>query len=39
MARRSFPFIAKAFADMGFAEDRPATATSITIEIVKKPPD
>jgi transposase len=39
LSRRSFPFIAKAFADMGFAGDGPATATSITIEIVRKPPD
>jgi transposase len=35
LSRRSFPFIAKAFADMGFAGDGPATATSITIEIVR----
>ena len=34
LSRRSFPFIAKAFADMGFAGEGPATATSITIEIV-----
>lgn len=39
LSRRSFPFIAKAFADMGFAGDGPANATSITIEIVRKPPD
>src|SRR5829696_1282182 len=39
LSRRSFPFITKAFADMGFAGDGPAHATSITIEIVKKPPD
>src|SRR3954470_6014879 len=39
LSRRSFPFIAKAFADMGFAGDGPATATSITIEIVRKPAD
>jgi putative transposase len=39
LSRRSFPFIAKAFADMGFAGERPANATSITIEIVRKPPD
>ena len=39
LSRRSFPFIAKAFADMGFAGDGPATATCITIEIVRKPPD
>src|ERR671911_2173807 len=34
LSRRSFPFIAKAFADMGFAGERPANATSITVEIV-----
>jgi putative transposase len=39
LSRRSFPFIAKAFADMGFAGAGPANATSITIEIVRKPPD
>jgi putative transposase len=39
LSRRSFPFIAKAFADMGFTGDGPANATSITIEIVRKPPD
>jgi transposase len=39
LSRRSFPFIAKTFADMGFAGDRPANATSIIIEIVRKPPD
>ena len=39
LSRRSFPFIAKAFADMGFAGDGPATATSVIIEIVRKPPD
>src|SRR4029434_1523456 len=39
LSRRSFPFITKAFADMGFAGDGPASATSITIEIVRKPPD
>jgi len=37
LSRRSFPFIATAFADMGFAGDGPANATSITIEIVRKP--
>jgi putative transposase len=36
LSRRSFPFIIKAFADAG---ERPATATSITIEIVRKPAD
>ena len=39
LSRRSFPFIAKAFADMGFAGDGPASATSITVEIVRKPAD
>jgi putative transposase len=39
LSRRSFPFITKAFADMGFAGDRPAKATCITIAIVHKPPD
>ena len=39
LSRRSFPFITKAFADMGFAGDGPANATSITVEIVRKPPD
>ena len=39
-ASRAAPsFIAKAFADMGFAGERPANATSITVEIVRKPPD
>jgi transposase len=39
LLRRSFPFIARAFADMGFAGEGPANATSIIIEIVRKPPD
>jgi transposase len=39
LSRRSFPFVAKAFADMGFAGEGPADATSIAIEIVRKPPD
>ncbi len=39
LSRRSFPFIAKAFADMGFTGDGPANATSIDIEIVRKPPN
>ena len=37
LSRRSFPFITKAFADAGYAGERPAKATSITIEIVRKP--
>src|SRR5919206_3293072 len=39
LSRRFFPFIAKAFADAGFAGDGPATATCITVEIVRKPAD
>ena len=39
LSRRSFPFIAKAFADSGYAGERPASATCIAIEIVRKPPD
>jgi putative transposase len=39
LSRRSFPFIAKAFADMGFAGERPANATSITSRSSGKPPD
>jgi putative transposase len=39
LSRRSFPFVSKAFADAGYAGDRPATATLVTVEIVRKPPD
>jgi transposase len=39
LSRRSFPFITKAFADAGYAGDRPASATIITVEIVRKPKD
>jgi transposase len=39
LSRRSFPFIVKAFADSGYTGEALATATSIRIEIVKKPPD
>jgi putative transposase len=39
LSRRSFPFIAKAFAHAGYAGNRPATATSVAIEVVKKPAD
>lgn len=38
-SRRSFPFVTKAFADAGYAGDRPATATLINVEIVRKTPD
>jgi putative transposase len=39
LSRRSFPFIATAFADSGYTGETPAQATSIRIEIVRKPPD
>lgn len=39
LSRRSFPFITKAFADAGYAGDKPASATIIAVEIVRKPPD
>jgi hypothetical protein len=39
LSRRTFPFIVKTFADAGYAGDRPATATSITVEIVRRPKD
>jgi transposase len=39
LSRRAFPFIATAFADSGYAGETPAQATSIRIEIVRKPPD
>ena len=39
LSRRAFPFITKAFADAGYAGERPAMATIITVEIVRKPPD
>lgn len=39
LSRRSFPFVQKAFADSGYAGVRPATATIIAVEIVRKLPD
>ena len=39
LSRRAFPFITKTFADAGYAGERPAMATIITVEIVRKPPD
>ncbi|ACL62338.1 IS5 family transposase [Methylobacterium nodulans] len=39
LSRRVFPFSVKSFADAGYAGDGPATATIITVEIVRKPPD
>ncbi len=39
LSRRSFPFIATAFADSAYAGPRPATATVVTIQIVRKPAD
>jgi len=39
VSRKSYPFVEKAFADMGYSGDRPQTATLIDVEIVRKPPD
>lgn len=39
LPRRSFPFIATAFADSGYAGGGLARASPIRIEIVKKPPN
>ena len=39
LSRLSFPFVTKAFAHSGYAGDRLATATSIDVKIVRKPPD
>jgi transposase len=38
-SRKSFPFIEHAFADSAYASDRVATATRISIEIVRKHPE
>ena len=38
-SRAAFPFIAKVFADSGYAGERIAQATTIAVEIVKKKPD
>jgi putative transposase len=39
VSRRAFPFIAKVFADSGYAGERVARATIIAVEIVRKNPD
>jgi transposase len=39
LSRKSFPFAAKAFADMGYSGDRPQNATLVDVEIVRKPKD
>ncbi|MFB0493755.1 hypothetical protein ABIE45_006411 [Methylobacterium sp. OAE515] len=36
---RTFPFIIKAFANAGYARDKPAIAMVNAVEIVRKPPD
>jgi transposase len=36
MSRKLFPFIARAFGDTAYAHERVTTATSITVEIVRK---
>jgi transposase len=38
-SRRSFPFVQTTFADSAYAAERVADATSIAIEVVRKPPD
>ncbi len=38
LSRRAFPFVTKAFADAGHAGERPAMATIVDVEIVRKPP-
>ena len=38
-SRRRFPFVTRAFADTAYAGERVANATSVAIEIVRKPPD
>ena len=39
LSRKSFPFVSKAFADMGYSGDRTQNATLVDIEIVRKPKD
>jgi len=39
LSRKSFPFVAKAFADMGYSGDRPQSATLVDVETVRKPKD
>ena len=38
-SRNCFPIIKRAFADSAYAGERVADATSIAVEIVRKPPD
>ena len=38
-SRLRFPFVERAFADSAYAGDRVADATTIAVEIVRKPPD
>jgi putative transposase len=39
LSRRSFPFIVTAFADSAYAGQCPATATTVAVQIVRKPAD
>lgn len=39
VSRKSFPFVEKAFADMGYSGNRPQSETLIDVEIVRKPKD
>jgi hypothetical protein len=38
LQHRLFPFVVKTFADASYARHRLANATTITVEIVRKPP-
>lgn len=37
LSRRAIPFVGEAFVDAGYVGDRPACATLVAVEIVRKP--
>lgn len=39
VSRKSFLFVEKAFADMGYSGDTPQNATLVNVELVRKPKD
>ena len=39
LLRRSFPFVERVFADIGYVSEKVAKATLIAVEIVRKNPD
>jgi len=39
LSRSAFPFVVKAFADMGYSGDRPPNVRLVDVEIVRKPKD